>query len=652
MQHAEVRAAAVDPNAKDSRFEDAAPLTLGAHLPDRRKVSVRWLGAACLTALVSGVMFSGALEAAIGALEQDVASLDVGLAVANADEEPRARRLRGRGQKGDLIRPEPVEKTFRHAIDVSTVTREGDRNVVRKRPFYHVNTSLAAPAPEKLAAEIPAFDPLRIFSVDGEEDESRSASSIYGADVEGEITLRISELPLDERMVSPKEPDAGLIAAQVREYAMLDAKGYEKVASLSAYVSDASGANGDGAARIMDVAPMAVSLSPENVSFLQKSSSLVPGDHAREKIMTLAEGDTVDALVQMQGGDVFGALQIRDALSRDIGASPRPGQQLRLAFVADDVGGIHPVRASLYEGREHLSTVALSDTGRFVSAEEPFYNAAIQKASVEKHVPARLPSVYEGLYKSALAMQIPAPIVEALIKTTAFDLDFKAPVRLGDTLELVYNEGEEIGDEGEIVYARLVVGGAEHRLYRFRSPDDGVVAYYDEEGVSARKFLMRKPMSGGRFRSSFGMRRHPILGRYRMHNGTDWAARPGTPIMAAGNGVVVKAGWHSGYGRHIRLRHANGYETTYSHQSKIEGWVKPGTRVRQGQVIGYVGSSGLSTGPHLHYEVLVNGKYVDPMRIRLPRGRTLEGDVLEAFQRERERIDGLIARNQRVASTI
>lgn len=184
--------------------------------------------------------------------------------------------------------------------------------------------------------------------------------------------------------------------------------------------------------------------------------------------------------------------------------------------------------------------------------------------------------------------------------------------------------------------------GETRKFYRFRTPDDGVVDYYDETGRSAKKFLMRKPIRNGRFRSGFGMRRHPILGYKRMHKGVDWAAPRGTPLMAAGDGTIVEAGWKSGYGRWIKIRHANGYESGYAHQQKFAPGIAKGVRVTQGQVIGYVGTTGLSTGPHLHYELRVNGRLVDPMRIRLPRGRTLDGAILRAFERERARIEALM----------
>ena len=151
-------------------------------------------------------------------------------------------------------------------------------------------------------------------------------------------------------------------------------------------------------------------------------------------------------------------------------------------------------------------------------------------------------------------------------------------------------------------------------------------------------------------RSGFGLRKHPILGSVRQHTGVDWAAPLGTPIYASGNGTVEKVGWESGYGKYVKLRHSNGYETAYGHMTAFAKGIVAGGRVRQGQVIGFVGSTGLSTGPHLHYEILVNGRFVDPMRIRLPRGRALDGPMLATFEKERDRLDGLSTRRTTQAS--
>jgi murein DD-endopeptidase MepM/ murein hydrolase activator NlpD len=159
-------------------------------------------------------------------------------------------------------------------------------------------------------------------------------------------------------------------------------------------------------------------------------------------------------------------------------------------------------------------------------------------------------------------------------------------------------------------------------------------------------------MATGLMRSGYGWRRHPILGYAKMHTGVDWAAPRGTPIYASGNGIVAIAGWESGYGKYVRIRHTNGYETAYAHMSAFARGIQPGTRVRQGQIIGYVGSTGLSTGPHLHYEIMVNNRFVDPMRIKLPRGRVLDGPTLADFERERDRADNMMNRPaSRVAET-
>ena len=176
-----------------------------------------------------------------------------------------------------------------------------------------------------------------------------------------------------------------------------------------------------------------------------------------------------------------------------------------------------------------------------------------------------------------------------------------------------------------------MAGGVERKFYRFKS-SDGSVDFYDPDGRTGDKFLLRKPMARGIFRSGFGWRRHPILKRRRMHKGVDWAAPRGTPIYAAGDGVIKQAGWKAGYGRWILISHKNGYATGYAHQSRLAKGMRPGVRVKQGQVIGYVGSTGRSTGPHLHYEVIKNGRHVNPVRVKLPSGKRLAGDALEALR--------------------
>ena len=202
------------------------------------------------------------------------------------------------------------------------------------------------------------------------------------------------------------------------------------------------------------------------------------------------------------------------------------------------------------------------------------------------------------------------------------------------------------------MFATLTAGGEVKKYYRYQTADDSIVDYYDETGKSAKKFLVRKPVAT----ASCGPASAPAIIRcsatIKMHTGVDWAAPLGTPIYASGNGTVEKVGWEGGYGKYIRIKHANGYETAYGHMTAFARSTQPGARVRQGQVIGYVGSTGLSTGPHVHYEILVNGRFVDPLRVKLPRGRVLEGPLLAGFDKERDRVDSIISHSSpRVAQS-
>jgi murein DD-endopeptidase MepM/ murein hydrolase activator NlpD len=356
-------------------------------------------------------------------------------------------------------------------------------------------------------------------------------------------------------------------------------------------------------------------------------------------------GDTLTKILRGSGiaaddiEAISAVLQTRDA------ASLEAGQILRMTFQLDEAEEMarrRPSRLSLYDEGSHLATVAMTDEGDFVSGEAPPGPAPVVEDEVAPTSSGRLPTVYKSLYQTLLDHELPEAVRDVVLSTFSWDTDFNARVRPGDRVTVLHSADETDDGAAEILFTSLTAAGVERRFYRFKTPD-GEVDYYDEEGRTGDKFLLRKPMARGVFRSGFGMRTHPILRRRRMHNGVDYAAPRGTPIYAAGDGVVRQAGWKAGYGRWVSIRHNNGYETGYAHQSRIAGGIKPGVRVKQGQVIGYVGSTGFSTGPHLHYEVRVNGRPVNPLKIRLRRGRELSGQELASFRRERERIDALIA---------
>jgi murein DD-endopeptidase MepM/ murein hydrolase activator NlpD len=293
------------------------------------------------------------------------------------------------------------------------------------------------------------------------------------------------------------------------------------------------------------------------------------------------------------------------------------------------------------------TVVALSDTGQYVSVDvQSAETTQVTEAEDDDDETGGRVRLYASLYETALRQGVPRSMIDEIARIYSYDVDFQRRVQPGDSIEVLYPSDEEgSADKSEILYTSLTIGGETKRYYRFQTPDDGTVDYYDESGKSAKKFLVRKPITAGIMRSGYGWRRHPILGYSKMHTGVDWAAPRGTPIYAAGTGVVEKAEWEGGYGRYIRVRHAYGYETAYGHMSAFARGIHAGSKVRQGQLIGYVGSTGLSTGAHVHYEILVNGRFVDPNRIKLPRGRSLDGPVFASFEQERDKFDAIMNRS-------
>jgi murein DD-endopeptidase MepM/ murein hydrolase activator NlpD len=238
---------------------------------------------------------------------------------------------------------------------------------------------------------------------------------------------------------------------------------------------------------------------------------------------------------------------------------------------------------------------------------------------------------------------VPQAVIDEMVRIYAYDVDFQRKVQPGDSFDVLYAEDTNADGTHEVRYASLTVGSDTKQFYHFRTPDDGQYDYYDETGKSAKKFLVRKPVAVGVETSPFGWRVHPLLHIKEFHTGVDWGAPLGTPIFAAGNGTIEEIGPKGGYGKYIRIRHADGYETAYGHMTAFARGLEVGSHVRQGQVIGFVGSTGMSTGAHVHFEIHINGRFVDPMTVKLPRGRVLDGSTLAEFEADRRQIDSLIA---------
>ena len=277
------------------------------------------------------------------------------------------------------------------------------------------------------------------------------------------------------------------------------------------------------------------------------------------------------------------------------------------------------------------------------NSEETKFNEKILTLKLDKKIIFKENIILQSLYKAATDQNIPANTIIEFARIYGFQVDFQRDIRKEDKFQIMYevfvDKNYKIIETGEILFANLKLSGQDNSLYYFDK--ENVEGHYDKNGKSVQKALMKTPINGARLSSSFGMRKHPIDGFNKMHRGTDFAAPKGTPIMASGDGIIKKASWCGGGGNCVKIRHNSTYETIYAHMSKFARGIKKGIRVKQGQTIGYVGSTGKSTGPHLHYEVIVNGKKVNSQKLKLPSGKVLKGKNRELFETNKIRTDVL-----------
>jgi len=275
--------------------------------------------------------------------------------------------------------------------------------------------------------------------------------------------------------------------------------------------------------------------------------------------------------------------------------------------------------------------------------EKDEFNQEIILTKLDKKIIYQENIILQSLYKSATEKKIPTNTTIEFARIYGFQVDFQRDIRKEDRFQLMYevfvDEKGKILETGNILFANLILSGESNSLYYFDK--EGSVGHYDKNGKSVQKALMKTPINGARLSSSFGMRKHPIDGFNKMHRGTDFAAPMGTPIMASGSGIIKKAGWCGGGGNCVVIKHNSTYQTVYAHMSKFANGIKKGVRVKQGQTIGYVGSTGKSTGPHLHYEVIVNGKRVNSQKLKLPSGKILKGEERKIFETSKIKLDVL-----------
>lgn len=349
---------------------------------------------------------------------------------------------------------------------------------------------------------------------------------------------------------------------------------------------------------------------------------------ASERTIRVGSGDTIIDLLLATGVPRTEAHDAVSALREFF--NPRQlksGQELVVKFGPGDSGADRLERMVVPVNFRQDVAVERTDAGGFVAN-------AVDKPVKQEAAYAGGP-IESSLYETGVARNVPATMMAEMIRLYSYDVDFQRDIKDGDSFELLYQQ--YVDEQGQLLhaetirYAELVLGGKRIRLFRF-APREGEAEYFNEKGESVKKALLRTPVDGARISSKFGSRLHPILGYTTMHRGVDFAVPGGTPVMAAGSGTVEVAGNNGGYGRYVRIRHTGVFSTAYAHLSRYAKGLRKGARVRQGQVIGYVGASGLATGPHLHYELLSGGSQINPMSVKMPSGQKLDGKELARFR--------------------
>ena len=374
-----------------------------------------------------------------------------------------------------------------------------------------------------------------------------------------------------------------------------------------------------------------------NNIYLQKTLKHIIGNlEPKYKIIKheITSGETFDKILENYSIEKKEILKIKNSLKRKININKLSTKQI-IKFKLDKTN--NKIQEFVYQ---------ISNTQKIFlkrNAANDIFKEEIISIKLDKEIIYQENIITQSLYKAALEKKIPPNTIIEFARIYGFQVDFQRDIRKQDKFQILFeiflNEKKEIIETGEILFANLKLSGQDNSLYYF--DNEGSEGHYDKNGKSVKKALMKTPINGARLSSPFGMRKHPIDGFNKMHKGTDFAAPMGTPIMASGDGVVKKAGWCGGGGNCIKIKHNSTYQTVYAHMSKFARGIKPGIRVKQGQTIGYVGSTGKSTGPHLHYEVIVNGKKVNSQKLKLPSGKILKGKERKLFETKKIKLDVL-----------
>jgi murein DD-endopeptidase MepM/ murein hydrolase activator NlpD len=616
---------------------------------DRRRVSVQWFSGTILTGLCGAALIGGAVfgaldgETTFAKTPERIGTVGLRSGLGAFDRNPAA-------HKTDRLPPPSEHTGSRQVVRVSQAMRVGNRDIMRVRPFVRVSGNLSLTSGD-VGTKVPPFNAQRLLTESAPaSNDDENAAEVAESDAEVSFVMRDLAAVLPRARIVAHVPIEDVLG-RVR-----DASNWRNMARQPGVRYASAGRPGlkmayAAESPIDPYAGFETRIVPENVTLLAKTKAQVTGGYdAAERTHLVRKGDTLVSVLRDLGATAEDAATIVATLGlRGRDGALKEGQKLRILIGAGPGQAQRPVRIIVAGDAGIEVAAALSDLGRYVAIDPQSMNRVTETAAGDDDddgpddgTGIRL---YQSIYETALRDKVPVPVIEDMIRIYSYDVDFQRRVQAGDSFEVFFAGDDETtpgAERNDVLYASLTVAGETKKYYRFQTPDDSIVDYYDETGKSAKKFLVRKPVNNAIMRSGFGGRRHPILGFTKMHTGVDWSAPYGTPIFASGNGVIETAGWEGGYGKYVKIRHPNGYETAYGHMSAFAKGMEPGKRVRQGQVIGFVGSTGLSTGAHVHYEILVNGRFVDPMRIKLPRGRSLDGPLLASFEHERGRLDKLV----------
>ncbi len=623
----------------------------------------RWILSTCLAATIGAIAIlivvygssdnehaSDGLFPALKSLGEGALIPQIALTPKNADG------LKWVTPKSDRLQLTSGALSTRYIIHESSKSRRDSREYVRQKPYARIVARLA-PVPADKKDDIPPFNPFKLYgsgqpSELGEDADENAGSGLSRSDVSTKVVELLGGIlpeedgqQLDTQEVQDiieRSADTGDGGEVVGDGAPLDGV----AASGPAIPAQGAGPSWQPKAATTD------NLNTTDIFKTTETPDEPTDDLEGGQVIVVKVGpqDTLAKILAKAGApewDVHSMIEAGHSIFSENALVP--GQEVRITLIPSlsDPKKLEPARYSIFsDGHDHLVTVSRSAAGEFVGSAQPPFEAELQHVANGDEDPQNV-SLYASVYLAGLTQSLQPETIAKILSINAFDTDFRRRVRPGDTLEMFFDMKDDQstdGPPGQLLYTAISSGGAVYKFYRFRSAD-GVVDYYDEDGNNSKKFLIRKPVRGDdvRLTSGFGVRFHPLLNTRKMHTGVDWACAQGTPIIAAGNGTIEEVGHKGYYGNYIRIRHANGYQTAYGHMSRF-GNVQVGMKVRQGQVIGFVGSTGLSSGPHVHFEVLVNNRFVDPMSIQVPRERKLDGKDLAEFQKERSRIEELMRR--------